>query len=58
MKSNLILMTIVCAGPPLNLLFDYFVLKEKTNIATVISTVIAIISYSVYLFFYIKNTKS
>lgn len=51
-------MTIVCAGPPLNLLFDYFVLKEKTNIATVISTVIAIISYSVYLFFYIKNTKS
>jgi hypothetical protein len=54
-RSNLILMTIVCLGPPLNLIFDYFVLKQLLNIGTIISTVVAIVIYSVYLYIYIKH---
>lgn len=54
-KLTLILMTIVCAGPPLNLLFDYFALHKSLSFKMLFATMIAVLIYSIYLIWYFKN---
>ncbi|MDP4164579.1 MAG: hypothetical protein Q8906_13440 [Bacillota bacterium] len=56
--SNPIVTTIICSGPPLNLLFDIFALKKNEHSkATIVLTIIAIIFILYVWFSFIKAKK-
>lgn len=55
--TTLILMIIVCSGPPLNLLFDKFVLHQQPSAVTWGTTILSISVLIGFIIFYIKVLK-
>lgn len=55
LRISLILMTLVCLGPLLNLLFDYFVNSKKPSSFQMIITVITMLIFIIYLILYVKR---
>lgn len=53
-KTELIWFTIVCLGPALNLLFDYFALEQKPSLVVWTTTVFSLTCLSFYIIFYVK----
>lgn len=50
-------MTIVCLGPVLNTLFDYFVLNTKPSIVSIITIVITTAIYFIYVYYSLRSKK-
>lgn len=55
--TTLILMILVCFGPPLNLLFEYFALHQKPSPVLWGTTVFSLVGLILFIIFYIKVLK-
>ena len=55
--TTLILMILVCLGPPLNLLFEYFALHQQPSPVLWGTTVFSLVSLLLFIVFYIKVLK-
>lgn len=56
--SHPIVTTIICSGPPLNLLFDFLAIKEDENPKVTIVLTIISISFAIYVWFsFIKKKQ-
>lgn len=57
-KFNVVMMTVICLAPVLNLLFDYFALNRKPTIAGIISVVLVAVVYPLYMIWLKGKTKN
>lgn len=55
--TTLILMILVCLGPPLNLLFEYFALHQKPSPVLWGTTVFSLVGLLLFIVFYVKSLK-
>ena len=55
--TTLILMILVCLGPPLNLLFEYFVLHQNPSPVLWGTTIFSLVGLLLFIIFYIKILK-
>lgn len=58
MKSNIILLTIVCIAPLLNVIFDYFLLHQEPSFRSCLITFLTLLILMFYIIFYKKNYKN
>ena len=55
--TTLILMILVCLGPPLNLLFEYFVLHQNPSPVLWGTTIFSLTGLLLFIIYYIKILK-
>lgn len=57
MKSNIILLTVVCLAPLLNIIFDYFALHQEPSFRSCLITFLTLLILIIHIIFYKKYFK-